>query len=63
MPKYLAYLGLAMSIFFIFMSIGIIVRPPQFFAGMSDSARYVAGFLIMAYGIFRFSRAVKTIRS
>ncbi len=62
MPKFLIFLGLGMSIFFIFMSVMIIVRPPDFFEGYSQTTRLIFAGLILAYGFFRLTRVVKELK-
>ena len=61
MPKGFAVFSLGMGIFFIVMSIYVVVRPPEF---IGDSALYKFGLAaaVFAYGAFRVTRAVKSLK-
>lgn len=68
--KPVAYLGLAMSAFFIFTAVYIAVKqifaPPSsvnYFVSHPDHFNYLIASLLGAYGIFRFVRSYKIVRN
>lgn len=70
MVRLVGILGLFFSIFFVIVSITIIVRQwlpilevfPDGIKDNPDIYNYIIGGLVMAYGIFRFIRSYKMIR-
>lgn len=64
MSKTVAYFGMAMSLFFIFMGLLLPFKRPPILEGlgMHDVGFYILGFILLAYGIFRFWRAYKMLK-
>lgn len=74
MYKFVAYLGMAMSLFFIFAGVYVAAvqflpaPPPLFsftwtyFEAHPAHFNYLIAALLIAYGAFRFYRSVKTLR-
>ena len=75
MYKSVGYLGMLMSVFFVFAAVFISVRqmlpppPPLFghewtyFMNHPDQFNYLISLLLGAYGIFRFIRSYRIIRN
>ena len=63
--KFAAVFSLVMSI--IFITFGIIIPfypPPAFQAwGIKNGMEYIAALLLITYGLFRLSRAIKMLKS
>jgi hypothetical protein len=74
MYKFVGYLGLFMSAFFVASGLYVAIRqflpppPPLFqweftyFENHPDVFNYLVGALLVAYGMFRFFRSVRAIR-
>lgn len=68
MEKFVGYLGLFMSVFFVFVGVFIIwkqpLNVPAYFSSLQSNPsvfHFILGGMLMAYGIFRFVRAYKMV--
>ncbi len=62
MNKAFAYTSLIMSIVFVVMGGLVSFHPQGMYLGLSQNQRYIIGFILLVYGIFRFYRAYKVLK-
>ncbi|RMG18652.1 MAG: hypothetical protein D6730_22560 [Bacteroidetes bacterium] len=62
MNKTFAYTSIIMSIAFVVMGALVAFHPNGLYLNLDQNYRYLIGFVLLVYGIFRFYRAYKVIR-
>lgn len=62
MSKFVAFLGIGMSVFFVIMGVVIPLYPPSMLSHLPSWQLTLIGFILIMYGIFRFTRAYKLLK-
>lgn len=60
MSKFLMYLGLGMSIFFMFAAVFIVIYPPEH--PQIKANKEIIAVCLFLYGVFRLYRSIRTLR-
>lgn len=63
MTKFTTYLGFVMSVIFFVLGLYFLRYEIHLFAGEPSYTHYLVGIILVVYGIFRFYRAFKQLKS
>ena len=61
--RYMAFIGLIMSVVFIAMGFLVMFYPPAALAGYGATSKYLFGVLIICYGLFRLWRSYNQLKT